>query len=71
MRREDVEAPVVHVAEELRRAGFDRLSGGRLHRDAPRLAGPGADLVPERRELQLQLRSSHGTKTAAVWLIHW
>ncbi len=55
VRREDVEAPVVHVAEQLCRAGFDRLSGGRLHRDPPRLARPGTDPVAERRELQLQL----------------
>ena len=55
MRREDVEAPVVHVREELGRLRERMLSRRALHGDAPRLGLAGPQAVAERRERDLQL----------------
>ena len=55
MRGEKVEAPVVHVGQELGRALFRRLPRRRLDRDAPGLAAAGRELVAERSEGYPQL----------------
>ncbi len=54
-RGEEIEAPVVHRGQELRRAGLDRSALGVLHGDAERLARSGRQPVAEGRELDREL----------------